>query len=460
MMNARTLALAGLYLAHVPVSRGQDAVPVAEPLWPGPPPAFMAHDEPEAASDSGNDPRYRNRHLRNVVTPDITIYPPKTRVRTDLAVIVCPGGGYNILAIDKEGHDVALWLNRMGITAAVLKYRTRPFVDAEDVFPPLYDLKRAIRMVRSRAGSLEVSPHKIGVMGFSAGGHLALLAGLRHDAGDPQAADPVERVGSRPDFLMPIYPGIPSEHLDQLGPEMPPLFIAIAWDDFLMEENIRFLEAAHRVRVPLEFHILPYGGHGYGLGVSGGPPARWPDLCARWLRDEIIPMPSYQPPVTRPVPAEEGFRLRINFGRARAWQDEDGYVWKGDWTVAIDGSVADRGDLAVEAPRADRVYATERYNVTRCRIPVSNGVYQVRLHFAETYDGIQTEGQRVFGVSLQGKPVLAQFDPFAEAGGRRNRAVVKSFEVTVDDGALTLEFDRGTESPLINGIVVLGAEGG
>jgi acetyl esterase/lipase len=428
-----------------------------EQLWEGTPPAYMAHEQPEAASDGSRDPRVRNRHISHVTVPRISIFSPIGSTRSDMAIIVCPGGGYNVLAIDKEGYDVALWLNRMGITAAVLKYRLRPCAEDAGTFPPLLDIQRAIRIVRGRADALDINPHRIGVMGFSAGGHLALLAGLHHDSGDPDADDPIERIGCRPDFLVPIYPGIPGDELQMLSPEMPPAFIAIAWDDFLMESNIAFLEAAHRVRIPLEYHILPSGGHGYGLGVQGGPVARWPGLCERWLNDQIASMPPYEPSVTRPVPEEEGFHKRIVCGRFRDWQDEDGHVWEGDWRHTCDGSTVDRGAIEIDAPRVAAVYTTERYGLSHYRVPVPGGDYRVVLHFAETYEAINEAGRRVFGVSIEGKPVLEDFDVFKEAGGRRNAAVVRTFNTRVEGGELKIEFHRGQESPLINGIEILAA---
>jgi acetyl esterase/lipase len=250
--------------------------------------------------------------VAHVTEPTLSIFPAIGAPKSDMAVLVCPGGGYHILAIDKEGYDLALWLNQLGITAAVLKYRVRPYAEDDGPFPPLLDVQRALRLLRSRADTLGINPHRIGVMGFSAGGHLALLAGLHQDPGDPNASDPVERMSSRPDFLMPIYPAIPEDALDKLSSEMPPTFAAIAWDDFLIEPNLRFLPAAQAAGVPLEYHIFPSGGHGYGMGVGGGSVRRWPALCETWLRDVAARVEPYEPPVTRPVPEETGVHKRTN----------------------------------------------------------------------------------------------------------------------------------------------------
>ncbi len=295
----KVLVLMGVLTAAATVLMAAGGFPKAEALWPDRPPAFYEHEDPEGSVQRSDDPRICDRHVNHVTVPAMSIHPPIGRTRRDAAIIVCPGGGYNILAIDKEGYDVALWLNRLGYTAAVLKYRLKPYAEGAGEsapFPPLLDVRRAVRIVRSRARKLRVKPHKIGVLGFSAGGHLTLLAAARYDLGDPDANDPVERVSSRPDFLLPIYPAIPDSLPEALDENVPPMFISITADDFLLPGNLEhFLTAAIGKKLSFEYHIFPSGGHGYGMGVNGGRERLWTRLAESWLDDTLAELKPFRP---------------------------------------------------------------------------------------------------------------------------------------------------------------------
>lgn len=223
------------------------------------------------------------------------------------AVVVCPGGGCEFKA-PHEGRPVARMLNAAGIHAFVLDYRVLPY-KAEC---PLADARRAIRTVRMNSKRWNIKPDKIGILGFSAGGHLTIMASTRFDPGDPNAEDPVERVSSRPDAQVPCYPAVSlafrgggnREWLGRLlGPgytdadierwsgescvrtDAPPAFVWGTWDDFLYEQWPPFLEALKRNNVPYEFHVFPNGGHGMGLAEQNALASKWPGLCAAWLKE-------------------------------------------------------------------------------------------------------------------------------------------------------------------------------
>ncbi len=270
------------------------------PLWP--------HGVPGA---QGTDP--------NKDVPSLTIWQPQPELAKGSAVVVCPGGGYGMLAIDHEGKQVAEWLNSLGITAFVLKYRLGPRYHHPAM---LQDAGRAIRTVRARASEWKVDPHRIAILGFSAGGHLASTAGTHFDAGKPDAEDPIERASSRPDRMILVYPVIalatpyghsgslrnllgdkpPPELIESLSNERqvtkdtPPTFLAHTNADkgVPAENSLLFVLALRKAGVPVELHLFERGPHGLGLG-GGAPNFRvpaepafkaWPKLCETWLKNQ------------------------------------------------------------------------------------------------------------------------------------------------------------------------------
>lgn len=239
-------------------------------------------------------------------TPAITIHMPPQGGVNKTAVVICPGGGYGCLMMSYEGHDIAKWLNSYGVVGVVLKYRLSPYRHPV----PLQDGQRAIRIVRSRAAKLGIDPARIGMMGFSAGGHLASTVGTHFDAGDPKANDPLGRVSCRPDFLLLIYPVIsmgpkghagstmnllgesPSAELieslsseRQVTAKTPPTFLAHAKTDQAVpsENSALFAAACKSSNVPVEFFELERGAHGLGCG-KGAEWEAWQTECAAWLR--------------------------------------------------------------------------------------------------------------------------------------------------------------------------------
>jgi acetyl esterase/lipase len=239
--------------------------------------------------------------------PTLTPFLPPKEKATGAAIIVCPGGGYSHLS-DREGPPVAEWLNTLGVTAFVLKYRIGPRYHHP---APLQDAARAIRMVRARAAQWAIDPARIGILGFSAGGHLASTVGTHFEAGNAGAADPVERVSSRPDLMVLVYPVITMRELthsgskkmllgdaptaelaallsndEQVTKETPPTFLVHTMTDATVpvENSIKFVSALRKAGVPFEFHLYERGPHGFALADKDPILATWTGRCADWLR--------------------------------------------------------------------------------------------------------------------------------------------------------------------------------
>jgi acetyl esterase/lipase len=261
-------------------------------LWPG-----KAPDEPagiesrKAKAVTGADGVIR---IPYVDTPELVHFSADPKLATGTCVIVCPGGGYGKLAWNKEGTEIAEWLNTLGVDAVALKYRV-PRRSREKPHPwPLQDLQRSIRLVRSKATQWKIDPQRIGVMGFSAGGHLAVMSASYQDQDFYKPIDAIDKLDVRPNFMVLIYPAYlgnakkDSGKLDPLvkvNAKTPPTFIAITHDD-----ADRGLFAAlyyaelRRNRVAAELHIYSKGGHGYGLRPSANPVSSWPLRLEDWLR--------------------------------------------------------------------------------------------------------------------------------------------------------------------------------
>ncbi|HKQ39428.1 MAG TPA: alpha/beta hydrolase [Verrucomicrobiae bacterium] len=273
------------------------AAPQEIPLWPQGAPGEKGDLGPEKDMTKSSDGLIAGKpviRLGNVSKPTITIYPAP---KPGPAVVVFPGGGYTILAMDLEGTEVCEWLNSIGITAVLLKYRVPKREGMERHGPPLQDAQRALGMVRQRAKELRIDESKIGVLGFSAGGHLsaALAANSNKRTYDP--IDAADKLNCRPDFMLLIYPGglVPRDK-NELGPEVqvtsnsPPAFLVMAQDDPVRPENaLLYALAMKKAGAPCELHIYPKGGHGYGLRKSKDPVTSWPNLAAAWLQSQTAP---------------------------------------------------------------------------------------------------------------------------------------------------------------------------
>ncbi len=250
--------------------------------------------------------------------PSITAYFPNKESATGAAVLICPGGGYVALAVDHEGDSVARYYNKLGIAAFVLRYRLGTWDHKKYQHPvPMMDATRAMRYIRSHAKEWNIHPEKIGIMGFSAGGHLASTIGTHFDGGNPKSKDVVEKAGSRPNFMVLVYPVLSmrskyafrfsrgvllgenasQDLIDSLSNEIqvttltPPTFMIHANDDGVLPENsVLFYMALREQKVPAELHIYERGGHGFGLGDPKKDPiiSSWPLRLTDWLRNQGV----------------------------------------------------------------------------------------------------------------------------------------------------------------------------
>jgi len=268
------------------------------PIWPGAGPAAPAVSGPEAVL-SNTDWVVAGKPFAfvvNVAQPTMTVYSP-TGTNTGVAVIVFPGGGYNALAVDLEGTEICDWLTSRGITAVLLKYRvpTKPKVGPYSEAPQaLADAQRTLGLVRSRAAEWHIDPHKIGVIGFSAGGHMVAAISTHFDKRSYLAVDEADKESRRPDFAIACYPG----HLwneDKgfvLNPNVsvtsntPPTFLLHAEDDHVddVEQSLVYYIALKKVGVPVEMHLYAQGGHAFGLRRTKFAITEWPRLVETWLR--------------------------------------------------------------------------------------------------------------------------------------------------------------------------------
>ncbi len=270
---------------------------VALKLWPSTPPG----DEnvtlpPEADQTKPEDRLIAGRpiiKLGNVSTPLIEIHRPPAGEANGAAVIVCPGGGHYILAWDLEGTEVAAWLNTLGVTAVVLKYRVPSRTrETQRWQAAVQDAQRAVRLVRANAENWQIDPQRIGILGFSAGGETAALASLLYEKNHYEPIDDIDRVSARPDFALLIYSGGLYDEKKKALPDhvvvpagAPPFFFAHAWDDRVSVQNALLLGSALKEKgISASLHLYPTGGHGYGLRPTDEPVTTWPARAEEWMR--------------------------------------------------------------------------------------------------------------------------------------------------------------------------------
>lgn len=283
-----------------PPTEGMDALPPPTEtlqLWPSQPPGDQETKLPPEADQSNADSRrvagkYVIR-LGNVSKPELAIYRPAADKDTCQSVIICPGGGYHILAYDLEGTEVAQWLNTQGITGIVLKYRVPARADQPRWQAAVQDVQRAISTVRHNAAGWNLDPDKIGVLGFSAGGHAAGMASLLQNNRKYEPQDAIDEQSCAPNFSVLIYPAyLVDAETGQMNDElaipdaMGPVFLVHAWDDPVTPLTSIVLAAELKKKeVPVELHLYNKGGHGYGMRKTELPVSRWTELCEPWLQD-------------------------------------------------------------------------------------------------------------------------------------------------------------------------------
>lgn len=295
-MNRPTRTLTGFSLLAVLLAMSPGACIAAEPavdvLWPA--------GAPGAKGTADGD------------IPKLTIYLPEKDKATGAAIVICPGGGYGHLAMDHEGHQIAQWLNSFGVAGFILQYRHRNSGAGYGHPAPLQDVQRAIRTVRSGADRWSVKPDRIGVLGFSAGGHLASTAVTHFDDKVYDPRDEIDKASARPDFGVLIYPVIsfiePFTHVGsrqnllgadagkeliekfsserQVTAQTPPCFLIHTWEDTGVpaENSVYFYLAMRKARVPVEMHLFAKGPHGFGLGRQIEGTSAWPTLCQNWMK--------------------------------------------------------------------------------------------------------------------------------------------------------------------------------
>jgi len=253
----------------------------------------------------------QTRLITNVTKPTVTIYRPEKEKDTGTAILICPGGGYWDLYWQLEGEEVAAWLNSIGVTGIILKYRVprRPDeIKGEPARRPLQDAQRAVSLVRSKAGEWGIQPQQIGMVGFSAGGHLAIATATSFDQRTYEPVDDVDKISCRPDFAIGVYSGyLKAKDKDEVAPGLrtpagtPPIFLAHGGADIISppEHSVLMYLALKKAGIPAELHIYATAAHDFGVRASDHPCSTWTQACANWLRHQGFLKPAAQPAIPR-----------------------------------------------------------------------------------------------------------------------------------------------------------------
>lgn len=268
------------------------------PLWPKSAPGETGDIGEERDTTKPTDRGVAGKaviRIGHVSSPTITVYPAPKDKATGAAVVVCPGGGYSILAWDLEGTEICEWFNSIGVTSVLLKYRVPARKNQPRHAAPLQDAQRALGIVRHRAAEWRIDPKRIGILGFSAGGHLAATLCNNAEKRTYDPVDDADAVSCRPDFALLIYPAYLTvkDQGDKLAPELPvsgntpPTFLLQTEDDAIRVENsLHYCLVLKQAKVSAELHVYPTGGHGYGLRPTDQAVTAWPKLAETWLRAE------------------------------------------------------------------------------------------------------------------------------------------------------------------------------
>lgn len=297
-----------MVIASFAASPAFAAEPLVVELWPGKTPGDVGIKGPETSRIHRSPIVGPTKLITNVTKPTLTVYRPAAGRNTGTAMVICPGGGYWDLYWELEGEEVAAWLNAQGMTGIILKYRCprRPGdVQGEPPLGPQLDAQRAVRVVRSRAAEWGIDPKRIGMVGFSAGGHLALATATGFSKRLHEPLDAVDEVSCRPDFAVLCYPGyLKANDKDEIWPglripaDTPPIFLAHASDDGPhhggsdAEHSVVMYLALKRAQIPAELHIYATGDHDFGVRQNDKLPSSWPRLCVNWLRSRDLLKPA------------------------------------------------------------------------------------------------------------------------------------------------------------------------
>jgi acetyl esterase/lipase len=265
----------------------------SQKIWPDTAPGEkgdVGEEILEQPKEGASKPIYR---YRNVTVPTLDFYPAPKDENTGATVVVCPGGGYGILAWDLEGTEICEWLNSIGVNGVLLKYRVPRRKDRAKHEAPLQDVQRTFGIVRSKAAEWKLDPDRIGVLGFSAGGHLSATASTNYQTRTYDRIDSRDDLSCRPDFTVLVYPAylVDNETKTRLEPEIkvdantPPAFMVHAGNDRIPAEgSIQYYLALRKAGVEAELHVHPLGGHGFGMRKSAFPVHKWPQRCGEWMQ--------------------------------------------------------------------------------------------------------------------------------------------------------------------------------
>jgi len=276
--------------AVLAIPEPQPLVPGAKvvTLWPKGSPmlkALAGYDQPEKWNYSKGYPTTKVQSVVNIHNPSIEVHLAPADKANGMAIVVIAGGGNQTCNIGNEGTDIADWLNGLGISAFIERYRLRPYDSTVDA---LADTQRSIRMVRAHAKEWNVDPKRVGTMGFSAGGEQSAWVEVKFDEGNPQATDPVEQQSCRPDFSVLVYAGWKQMDMTKVPANAPPAFLTSAGvdDAFHARQTVEFYSALFEAKIPVELHIYGHGGHGGGISSRKGIPfGTWPAAFVAWAND-------------------------------------------------------------------------------------------------------------------------------------------------------------------------------
>jgi len=286
------------FVAILALVANQTAIAQEHPefeIWPnGLPTGAVAFDADKAKKLIEETKVHPRGHILFVDKPTLTVHLAPEESANGSAVVICPGGGYNVLAWQHEGVELAEWFNSIGVSAFILKYRVPRRIEGNIHWEPMQDVQRAIRLVRHEAEKYKIDANRIGVLGFSAGGHLTIMSAVQYNTKCYDPIDEIDQVSARPDFVCPIYAAYLADgykdDVAELGAlvtvteETPPMFMAVTWGDKMRgAQSSLLLSKLKENNVPAELHVYQNGGHGYGIRKSPLPVSKWHHDLATWL---------------------------------------------------------------------------------------------------------------------------------------------------------------------------------